>query len=87
MGEEKENRKESGICFDNISLGELRKLMDKGIGSLCREMMDCMLKDERGKSACLQFMQKMSGQGVPEGEQTKEKEGPPNPDETNRRGS
>jgi hypothetical protein len=60
MGEKKEGRKESGMCFDDASLTELRKLMNKeGVGSLCREMMGRMVGTGKGEPACLKLMRKM----------------------------
>lgn len=57
----KEDHEDPGICFDNLSFEELRKLMGKeGIGSLCREMMGRMVGTGKGESACLRFMRKMT---------------------------
>ena len=77
MGEQKESHEGPGMCFDNMSLAELRKLMGKeGIGSLCREMMDKIVQAGKGESACLQFMRKMTtehGKTQEEGKKDKER--------------
>ncbi len=78
MSEKKEHDKEAGICFDNISLTELRKLMGReGIGSLCRQMMDMMIQSGKGQWGCHQFRRRMmTEQGKSEDRQEKdEKQG------------
>jgi hypothetical protein len=52
MDEEEGGCEESGICFDNASLRELRRMMDRGgIGSLCRELMERVVRPEE-ETAC-----------------------------------
>ena len=41
MGKKKAGYREWTVCFDNVSLRKLVKMMDeKGIGSLCRQLME-----------------------------------------------
>ncbi len=87
MGGKKESHKGSGICFDSMNLAELTKLMGKsGIGSLCREMMETAVRTGKGKSLCVQFMEKMATEQRKTGEIPENEREQSSPDSKENRG-
>jgi hypothetical protein len=75
VGEKNGSHEESGMCFDSLSIAELRELMGKeGVGSLCKEMMGDIVGTKEGESVCLRLMRKrIMEQDDAEEEQGKEK--------------
>jgi hypothetical protein len=60
MDNKNDDHMDFGMCFNNMNLSEMRKLLDKeGIGSLCKEMMGKMAKTEKGEWPCAGFMEQM----------------------------
>jgi hypothetical protein len=76
MGDKKASDSSFDTCFENMSFAQMRGMMgQKGVGTLCKEIMGTMVQTKKGESACLQFMRKMlTEQGKTDEEREKNKE-------------